>query len=148
MIRWSRAPDKKRLDATRDAWIPPLSRKIIALFSRDPNDDNWLLNGAVLCPLLLFKNGELQSRSRDEYVDELYPELVLKEEPQKYDDAWLSLIEDDDDGSLMLVSRKIIDGIGCMMLEIVSELWLLETIDAWWRGDIGGSDLCQKGKMR
>jgi hypothetical protein len=68
--------------------MAPLSRSVIALFSRDPNDDNWLLNGAkLLCPLELFKNGELQSRSRDEYVDELYPELVLKDEPQKYDDA-------------------------------------------------------------
>lgn len=67
---------------------------------------------------------------------------MLKDEPQKYDDAWLSLIDDDDDCSLMLVSLKIIDGIGvCMMFEIVSELWLLETIDAWCRGDIGGSDL-------
>lgn len=96
---------------------------------------------------MLFKNGELQSRSRDEYVDELYPELVLKDEPQKYDDAWLSLIDDVDDCSLMLVSRKIIDGIGvCMMFDIVSELWLLDTIDAWCRGDIGGSDLIKNGK--
>ena len=94
---------------------------------------------------MLFKNGELQSRSRDEYVDELYPELVLKEEPQKYDDAWLSLIDEDEDCSLMLVSLKIIDGIGvCIMFEIVSELWVLDTIDAWCRGDIGGSDLNQK----
>lgn len=42
----------------------------------------------------------------------------------------------------MLVSRKIIDGIGvCIMLDIVSELRLLDAIEALWRGDIGGSDL-------
>lgn len=49
----------------------------------------------------------------------------------------------------MLVSLKIIDGIGvCMMFDIVSELWLLDTIDAWCRGDIGGSDLIKKVKLK
>lgn len=73
---------------------------------------------------------------------------MLNDEPQKYDDAWLSLIDDDDDCSLMLVSRKIIDGIGvCMMFDIVSELWLLDTIDAWCLGEIGGSDLMGKANI-
>ena len=72
--------------------------------------------------------------------------LLLNDEPRKYDDdVWLSLIDDDDDCSLMLVSRKIIDGIGvCIMLDIVSELRLFDAIEALWRGDIGGSDLHQK----
>lgn len=98
------------------------------------NDDDKLLE--PLLPL----NGELQSGSRDEY--ELKLELfVLYDEPRKYDEDWLSLI-DGDDCSLMLVSRKIIDGIGvCIILDIVSELRLLDAIDAWWRGDNGKSDL-------
>lgn len=62
-------PDKKRFDATRCA-IGPLSRKIIELFSRDPNDDKLLY--CELFEALLLRNGELQSRSRDdENVDDV-----------------------------------------------------------------------------
>ncbi len=109
----------------------PLSRNTIVLFSREPNDDKLLYCELLLFEPLLFKNGELQSRSRDEEnVDELYPEL-LNDEPRKYDDVLLSLI-DIDDCSLMLLSRNvIIDGIGvCIIVDIVSELRLFATIEA------------------
>lgn len=44
---------------------------MIALFSRDPNDKSWLLNAGKLFGPLLLRKGELQSRSREENVDEL-----------------------------------------------------------------------------